>query len=139
MHQGTQSIPIDFILPVSAVSQRDNYYNQANCLAQSEALMDGSLSQRKEQIHIGDRPSNTILFDRISPEILGQLVALYEHKVFVQATIYGINPFDQYGVELGKKLADSLVETIEKEMPYKGKNLSTKKLIELIRDYEKDR
>jgi glucose-6-phosphate isomerase len=139
LHQGTQSIPIDFILPVSAVSQRDNYYNQANCLAQSEALMDGSLSERKEQIHVGDRSSNTILFDRISPEILGQLVALYEHKVFVQASIYGINPFDQYGVELGKKLADSLAETIEKEMPYKGKNLSTKKLIELIRDSEKDR
>ena len=138
LHQGTKSIPVDFILPISKASQVDNYYNQVNCLAQSEALMEGSSSERKEQIYDGNRPSNVILFDRISPEVLGQLVALYEHKVFTQAVIYGVNPFDQFGVELGKSLADSLADCIEKGIPYKGKNSSTKKLIELINDSKKN-
>jgi glucose-6-phosphate isomerase len=138
LHQGTKSIPVDFILPISKASQLDNYYNQVNCLAQSEALMEGSSSERKEQIYDGNRPSNVILFDRISPEVLGQLVALYEHKVFTQAVIYGVNPFDQFGVELGKSLADSLADCIEKGISYKGKNSSTKKLIELINDSKKN-
>jgi glucose-6-phosphate isomerase len=138
LHQGTKSIPVDFILPISKASQVDNYYNQVNCLAQSEVLMEGSSSERKEQIYDGNRPSNVILFDRISPEVLGQLVALYEHKVFTQAVIYGVNPFDQFGVELGKSLADSLADCIEKGIPYKGKNSSTKKLIELINDSKKN-
>jgi glucose-6-phosphate isomerase len=133
LHQGKQTIPVDFILPILSSSKKDNTYNQANCLAQSEALMDGFISKEKEQMHNGNRPSNTIIFDRISPEILGQLIALYEHKVFVQGVIYGINPFDQFGVELGKRAASSLTKIIENEESYKGKNLSTKNLIRLIK------
>ena len=133
LHQGKQTIPVDFILPILSSSKKDNTYNQANCLAQSEALMDGFISKEKEQMHNGNRPSNTIIFDQISPVALGQLIALYEHKVFVQGVIYGINPFDQFGVELGKKTASSLTKIIENEESYKGKNLSTKNLIRLVR------
>ena len=138
LHQGTQIIPVDFILPALSKAKGENTYNQANCLAQSEALMDGFASDDKEQIHKGNIPSNTILFDRVSPEILGQLVALYEHKVFVQGVVFGINPFDQFGVELGKKMADSMTKIIDKKESYIGKNLSTKNLMDIIKNYNNE-
>ncbi len=65
------------------------------------------------KVHVGDRPSTLILFSRLDPATLGKLVALYEHKVFTQGVIWGINSFDQWGVELGKKLAESLVPLVE--------------------------
>jgi glucose-6-phosphate isomerase len=64
------------------------------------------------KVHPGNRPSNTIVFDRLSPDILGQLIALYEHKVFVEGVIWGVNSFDQWGVELGKRLATKLAEPL---------------------------
>ena len=80
--------------------------------AQSEALMDGFSSQQaggeRHRVHQGDRPSNTLMFSELTPTILGQLIALYEHKVFVEGVIWGINSFDQFGVELGKKLAGGI-------------------------------
>jgi len=109
LHQGTRCTPVDFLLPAksSGASQRQQDMAIANCLAQSEALMDGFEEPGLEphRVHEGNNPSNTILFPELTPEVLGQLVALYEHKVFVEGVIWGINSFDQWGVELGKKLA----------------------------------
>ena len=117
LHQGTRLVPVDFILPAhsSGGSQVQQDLAITNCLAQSEALMDGFSKQDAEgntpRVHPGNRPSNTIIFPDLTPGTLGQLIALYEHKVFVEGTIWGINSFDQYGVELGKKLANSLTES----------------------------
>ncbi|MEQ9562747.1 MAG: glucose-6-phosphate isomerase [Woeseiaceae bacterium] len=129
LHQGTRFVPADFMLPAksSGASQSQQDLAIVNCLAQSEALMDGySLEQaiadlqsngvpadkaRKlapHKVHSGNRPSNTIVFDALTPDTLGQLIALYEHKVFVEGVIWGINSFDQWGVELGKRLAAGL-------------------------------
>ena len=101
LHQGTRLVPVDFILPATSDLAT------ANCLAQAEALMDGTTEKGLEshRVHAGNKPSNTIRFDKLTPEVLGQLVALYEHKVFTEGVIWGIDSFDQWGVELGKKLA----------------------------------
>ncbi len=110
LHQGTRFIPVDFILPIesSGASQAQQDLAIANCLAQSEALMAGHMTEDPHRQHVGNRPSSTILFDRLTPEVLGQLIALYEHKVFVENSVWGTNAFDQFGVELGKKLARGL-------------------------------
>ncbi len=103
MHQGTRFVPVDFIL--SSASDLAT----ANCRAQAQALMEGTSEKALEsyRVHAGNRPSNTIQFETLTPEVLGQLIALYEHKVFVEGVIWGINSFDQWGVELGKKLANA--------------------------------
>ena len=109
MHQGTRLVPVDFILPAksSADAQVQHDLAIANCRAQAQALMEGTTDKDLEphRVHQGNRPSNTIHFDELTPEVLGQLIALYEHKVFVEGVIWGIDSFDQWGVELGKKLA----------------------------------
>lgn len=134
LHQGTVLIPVDFI---AAVQGHDNLQRQhtlllANCLAQSEALMRGKtadevredLSARglpeealervlPHKVFPGNRPSNTILFARLNPTTLGALIALYEHKVFVEGVILDINSFDQWGVELGKELARQIADDLE--------------------------
>jgi len=111
LHQGTRLIPVDFILPArsSGANQEQHDLAATHCLAQSEALMDGFDAQglASYRVHEGNNPSNTIVFQALTPEVLGQLVALYEHKVFVEGVVWGINSFDQWGVELGKKLAAS--------------------------------
>ncbi len=107
LHQGTRLVPVDFLLSESSDLAT------ANCEAQAEALMDGTLHNGVDEtiepyrVHAGNKPSNTIHYKKITPEILGQLIALYEHKVFVEGVIWGINSFDQWGVELGKKLAQA--------------------------------
>jgi glucose-6-phosphate isomerase len=117
LHQGTRMVPVDFILPTksSGGDQAQQDLAITNCLAQSEALMDGLTKKDADgnthRVHPGNRPSNTLLFENLNPSSLGQLIALYEHKVLVEATIWGINPFDQYGVELGKKLATTLSDS----------------------------
>ena len=83
--------------------------------------------------HAGNRPSNMILMKRLTPSSLGQLIALYEHKVFVEGVIWGINPFDQYGVELGKRLANDVLPAVRGEEDYAGTNDSTRGLLERIR------
>jgi glucose-6-phosphate isomerase len=134
LHQGTMRAALDFIAPVNSSCGDQPHQNLAlaNCLAQAEAFMNGQSEQTvredlKEQgmpadridqvaphkVHIGDRPSTLLLFSRLDPMTLGKLVALYEHKVFTQGVIWGINSFDQWGVELGKKLAESLVPLVE--------------------------
>ena len=134
LHQGTMRAALDFIAPVNSSCGDQHHQNLAlaNCLAQAEAFMNGQSeqtvredlrkaampAQRIEQVaphkvHVGDRPSTLILFSRLDPSTLGKLVALYEHKVFTQGVIWDINSFDQWGVELGKKLAESLVPLVE--------------------------
>jgi glucose-6-phosphate isomerase len=126
LHQGSEIVPVDFLVAVQP-SGADPEHHQilfANCLAQAQALMQGlsreeveaDLSARGDspreidalaphKVFPGNRPSSTFLYKRLSPRVLGQLIALYEHKVFVQGVIWDINSFDQWGVELGKKLA----------------------------------
>jgi glucose-6-phosphate isomerase len=84
-------------------------------------------------VHEGNSPSNTILFPELTPEALGQLIALYEHKVFVEGVIWGIDSFDQWGVELGKKLATSFVEPVAQGKACKSNNPSTASLLSHIR------
>lgn len=109
LHQGTRLVPVDFLLPAksSGATQAAQNLATANCLAQAEALMDGFAADGLEpyRVHKGNNPSNLILFRQLTPEVLGQLIALYEHKVFVEGVIWGIDSFDQWGVELGKRLA----------------------------------
>jgi len=128
LHQGTRLVPVDFILalhnPLSPPGHHDMLV--ANCLAQAQALMQGrtaaSLAQTAadhDGINLplhrampGNQPSNLLLMEALTPRTLGALIALYEHKTFVQGVIWGINSFDQWGVELGKVLADALLEDI---------------------------
>ena len=133
LHQGTRLVPIDFLLPAksSGATQAQQDLAIANCLAQSEALMDGFDEAGLEpwRVHKGDNPSNTILFEQLTPEVFGQLIALYEHKVFVEGVIWGIDSFDQWGVELGKKLASALQNVVPGDVRYSGRNRSTANLL----------
>jgi len=127
LHQGTRLIPVDFLLSAKSSGGTQVQHNLAiaNCLAQSEALMDGFDEKGTEpyRVHQGNNPSNTIVFEKLGPETLGQLIALYEHKVFVEGVIWGINSFDQFGVELGKKLAGGIRKSV---------NSSTQHLLERL-------
>ncbi len=128
LHQGPQIVPVDFILPLKVnqpyPSQQDALV--ANCLAQAQALMEGrsadslqadGASLAEHRVLPGNRPSTMILLDDLSPYCLGALLALYEHKVFVQSVIWYINAFDQWGVEEGKRLARRLLQDIEAGNP----------------------
>ncbi|MFL2545893.1 MAG: glucose-6-phosphate isomerase [Candidatus Rariloculaceae bacterium] len=115
LHQGTVGVSMDFLLPVrSAVGRQDQQdLAAANCLAQTWALSEGDPQNDSEdphQVYPGNRPSTLVIFDEIDPATLGRLVALYEHKVYVQGIIWDINSFDQWGVQLGKRLAESLTK-----------------------------
>jgi glucose-6-phosphate isomerase len=118
MHQGTEPVMADFIVTAKpAVEDARSMYHQrlnvSNCLAQSRALMMGQDSDDPFKTYPGNQVSNTLVLDDLTPYSLGQLIALYEHKVFVQSVIWGINPFDQWGVELGKKIALELLEVFD--------------------------
>lgn len=135
LHQGTRKVTCDFIAPekrfVHGRNEHDRSLHEqhlltlANCLAQSRALMIGGSSgdaaiDRELIAHKhypGDQPSTTILIDELTPYSLGQLIALYEHKVFVMATIWGINPFDQWGVELGKTMSKETLSALRATSP----------------------
>ncbi|MDF1589198.1 MAG: glucose-6-phosphate isomerase [Gammaproteobacteria bacterium] len=154
IHQGTQLIPVDFVLPVN--SHYPEYDHQsillANGLAQSEALMKGKTAEEvraelvsegfegkkleallPHKVFPGNRPSNTLIFPKLTPEMLGQLVALYEHKVFVQGTVWNINSFDQWGVELGKQLAKAILPDLQSNDDISVHDSSTTHLIKMIR------
>lgn len=134
LHQGSDGAPVDFILCREADHHWPDHHRRlvANCLAQREALMRGkSLDEAlveceqagepperaawlaRHRVHPGGRPNHLIVLPRLSPYSLGALVALYEHKVFVQALVWGINPFDQWGVEYGKVLAQDILHALE--------------------------
>ena len=112
LHQGTDFIPVDFIAATQDNLSIESHHHMllANMIAQAEALMIGRQTDDPHHYHPGNRPSTTILLDQLNPATLGALIALYEHKVFVQAAVWNINPFDQWGVELGKHLAVAVLE-----------------------------
>ena len=150
VHQGTHVIPTDFIMAIESLNPLGEHQTllMANCFAQSEALMKGKTTEEvaeemraagKGEAEIerlaphrtfpGDRPSNTLLVQQLDPFALGALIALYEHKVFVEAAIWDINPFDQWGVELGKALASAVVEELRAGGTVTGHDSSTNGLI----------
>ena len=114
LHQGTHLVPVDFLLPLlNSSDQQQQLKLVSNCLAQSEALMMGQDDDTDANRNFpGNSPSSTMVYSSLTPKVLGMLLAIYEHKTFVEAMIWDINPFDQWGVELGKKLAGQLIEDI---------------------------
>jgi glucose-6-phosphate isomerase len=122
LHQGTETVSIDFLLPRHGYVGRPEQHELAiaNCLAQTWALAAGDPAREARSAHQrypGNRGSTLILFDRLDPATLGRIVALYEHKVFVQGLLWDVNSFDQYGVELGKRLANMLTSAGENHKP----------------------
>jgi glucose-6-phosphate isomerase len=117
LHQGTQVVPADFIGVVRGDhAHADNHAALlANLLAQAEALANGQASEDPHRAYAGDRPSTLLLLDSLTPETLGMLIALYEHSVYLQAVAWGINAFDQFGVELGKQVANRLLPALKGE------------------------
>jgi glucose-6-phosphate isomerase len=126
LHQGTRPVPCDFIGFSRSHARMGRHHDllMANCFAQSEALAFGRTAEEVSAAGVdaeqvphrtfpGNRPSNTLLAPLLTPEMLGRLVALYEHKVFVQGVVWGVNSFDQWGVELGKVLAARIVAEVE--------------------------
>lgn len=133
LHQGTARVALDFLVPVNGSSRYSSHQDlaMANGFAQAEAFAFGQTADEvaadlrsrgttaaeierlvPHKVHVGNRPVSVILFPRLTARMLGRLVAWYEHKVYVQSVVWGINPFDQWGVELGKKLANSLAEPV---------------------------
>jgi glucose-6-phosphate isomerase len=111
LHQGTRLVPVEFVAAVEPGHNQDEAHHRAlltNCFAQGAALMAGKESDDPQRAYPGDRPSSTILLDRVDPASLGALIAFYEHRTFANAVLLGINPFDQFGVELGKQIARSI-------------------------------
>lgn len=154
LHQGTQMIPADFIVPVTSYNPLADHHQwlYANCLSQSQALMRGkTLVEAEAELRAaglaesevqrlaphktipGNRPSNTLVLERVSPQRLGALIALYEHKVFVQSVIWGINAFDQWGVELGKELGKNVYARLTGSETGAAEDASTQGLIDFFR------
>ncbi len=153
IHQGTSVIPADFLLPLHVPNQDDTHHAMlaSNCFGQSQALMQGKTydecyadlasendEQRRSELAAhktmpGNKPSNTLLFDQLDPETLGSLVALYEHKVFVQGVIWEVNSFDQWGVELGKQLGNEVLNGIQGNADASQFDNSTLQLIKQFR------
>jgi glucose-6-phosphate isomerase len=111
LHQGTHLVPVEFVASVEPGHSLDPEHHRQlliNCFAQGAALMAGKQSDDPHRSYPGDRPSTTLLLDRVDPATLGALIAFYEHRTFVNAVLLGINPFDQFGVELGKEMARAM-------------------------------
>lgn len=136
IHQGTHIIACDFIGFLKPNHDLGDHHAKlmANMLAQAEALAFGQENKDEPQRNFpGNRPSNTIIIDKLTPKTLGQLIALYEHKIFVQGSIWGVNSFDQFGVELGKKLATHILEELQSNTVHEHDS-STRELIDKLRN-----
>jgi glucose-6-phosphate isomerase len=155
LHQGTEIVPVEFLIGGQSHEADLEAHHQlliANCLAQSQAMMLGRTAQEAEarmrrqgmseaeaaklaqhRAFPGNRPSLTLAYRKLDPETLGKILALYEHRVFVEAAIWDINPFDQWGVELGKELAASLLPAVESASAAGGLDGSTLGLLEHLR------
>ena len=155
LHQGTTVIPCEFLIAANGHEEDLKHHHDllvANCLAQSEALMLGrTLEEAKallsasgmassevdrlapHKVFPGDRPSITLVYDQLTPFALGRLIALYEHRVFVEGVIWGINSFDQWGVELGKELATALLPMVKGEVSAESKDASTRGLLAALK------
>ncbi|MGS2719107.1 glucose-6-phosphate isomerase [Paraglaciecola aestuariivivens] len=154
IHQGKVLIPADFMLPLNVPNQDDTHHAMlaSNCFGQTQALMQGktfaeceadlankgldadelkSLATHKTMP--GNKPSNTLLFEQLDPKTLGALVAMYEHKVFVQGAIWGVNSFDQWGVELGKELGNQVLDKLVNSQEALNFDASTNQLISKFR------
>jgi glucose-6-phosphate isomerase len=154
IHQGTRLVPCDFIAPMMSHNALGEHHDMllANFLAQTEALMRGkteaearaeleAMSMDTARVETltphrafpGNRPTTTILLERITPRTLGSLLACYEHKIFVQGIVWNINSFDQWGVELGKQLASKILPELQSTSPVSTHDASTRGLIDRIR------
>lgn len=155
IHQGTRLIPADFIIPLKTHNPVATHHADlfANCLSQSQAMMAGkSLAEARAELAAeglseaeieqlaphkvvpGNKPSNTLVLEQVTPESVGALIALYEHRTFVQGVIWGVDSFDQWGVELGKQLGRGILpRLLGKEAQGSGSDSSTDHLIELFR------
>jgi glucose-6-phosphate isomerase len=150
LHQGTRLIPADFLAPVESLNELGDHHRLliSNFLAQTEALVRGKTEQEaredleqadlsEEEIALllphkifpGNQPTNTLFYQRLTPYNLGALIAMYEHKIFVQGIIWELNSFDQWGVELGKKLATRIYREIQDDVPVTSHGQSTRGLI----------
>jgi glucose-6-phosphate isomerase len=159
IHQGTRLVPTDFILPLRSHHPIAGHHEKlvANCLAQAQALMRGrtEAEARAElqaagtardriddllphRVFPGNRPSNMLLVEQLTPQALGALVALYEHKVFVQGVIWGVDSFDQWGVELGKQLAGHILRDLGRPSASEGLDASTTALLRRYRQTLED-
>jgi len=155
IHQGTRIIPADFLAP--AVSHnpvgRHHAILLSNFFAQTEALMNGKTSEEAadelrrdgkseedirrlapHKVFEGNRPTNSILFQKLTPQVLGSLIAMYEHKIFVQGVIWNIFSFDQWGVELGKQLAGRILPELDDDRPVASHDSSTNGLINAYKE-----
>ena len=158
LHQGTEMVPVDFIIPAISHNEIGNHHQilLANVLAQGEALMSGKTEDeaaaelekagkskaeiarlKKYKSFSGNRPSNTIILRKVDPYSLGMLIAMYEHKVYVQGVIWNINSFDQFGVELGKKLALNILPEFEGDAFGVEHDSSTTNLINYVKQIRK--
>ncbi|CCM73734.1 Glucose-6-phosphate isomerase [Helicobacter heilmannii ASB1.4] len=156
LHQGTHISPIDFIVSLSKEGHLPEHHDilVSNMFAQAQAFMEGkdynqayeelikmgkSEQKAKSLAHhrmfSGNRPSNVILLDTICPKSVGALIALYEHKIFVQGVIWNINSFDQWGVELGKELAKGILARLRGATPTKSLDASTQHLVEVYQAF----
>ena len=154
IHQGTELVPADFILPMESHHSLVEHHRilTANCIAQTEALMKGKTEAEvraelaaggmdeadidalvPHKVFPGNRPTNTLLLRKLTPRNLGSLIALYEHRIFVESIIWQINAFDQWGVELGKQLASVIEEELVKPGPCSGHDASTNGLVNFIK------
>jgi len=143
LHQGTHLIPCDFIAFVNPLTKTGRHHDilLANAFAQAEALAFGKTIEEVKldgtpkwlvphRVFEGNRPSNMLLIDKLSPSVLGKLIAMYEHSVFTQGVIWNINSFDQWGVELGKVLSQKIIPELEsKQAPSLTHDSSTNNLI----------
>src|SRR5674476_1312778 len=156
IHQGTLMIPADFLAPLHSHNPLGEHHAilLANCFAQTEALMVGKTAAEARaeleaqglhgealeallphKVFPGNKPTNTLLFDKLDPHTLGMLIALYEHKVFVQSVVWNINPFDQWGVELGKQLAGKILPELRDATSSSRHDASTNGLIDYYRNH----
>jgi len=154
IHQGTLLIPCDFIAPAQSHNPIGDHHQKllSNFFAQTEALMNGKTVEEARaeleksgldeaqidkilpfKVFTGNRPTNSFLIKKITPFTLGQMIALYEHKIFVQGIIWNIFSFDQWGVELGKQLANRILPELEDDEPVSNHDSSTNNLINLYK------
>jgi glucose-6-phosphate isomerase len=155
VHQGTKLIPVDFLAPAISHNPIGSHHNilLSNFFAQAEALMNGKSKEEvvaeltqagktdgeieklaPHKIFEGNKPSNSILFRKLTPRVLGSLIAMYEHKIFVQGVVWNIFSFDQWGVELGKQLAGNILPELNNDKPVAAHDASTNGLINAFKD-----
>ena len=158
IHQGTKLIPADFLAPAISHNPMGDHHDilLSNFFAQTEALLNGKSKKEvidelkatgkgddeikalaPHKIFSGNRPSNSILFKKLTPRTLGSLIAMYEHKIFVQGVIWNIFSFDQWGVELGKQLAKKILPQLKDAKKISSHDSSTNGLINAFKEFQK--